>query len=83
MINNCTFKNFALPIGIGLALWTLTMALFEMKVPHREKFPFALPPAMIFDKFAEQVPMLLGCSVGYMVVFLGLAYLDFKRFKTG
>jgi lantibiotic transport system permease protein len=75
------FKNFAIPIGIGLSLWALTMALFEMKVPHREKFPFALPPMMIFEKFADQVPMLLVYSLGYMIVFLSIAFLDFKRLR--
>lgn len=76
------FRNFVTPLGVGLAFWLLTMLLiFEIKIGVGDKLPFAFPPMVIFPKFDDKVPMLLLLSLGYMILFLTIAYFDFRRFK--
>ena len=72
-------RSFLLPIGLGVGLWILSaMLAFEYKWAHADKFPFAFPFLSVYPKFAAKVPAMLWYSAGYFLLFLVLAFVDFR-----
>lgn len=72
-------RSFLLPIGLGVGLWILSaMLAFEYKWAHADKFPFAFPFLNVYPKYAAKVPTMLWYSAGYFLLFVLLAFLDFR-----
>ncbi|HEV7333286.1 MAG TPA: ABC transporter permease [Flavisolibacter sp.] len=72
-------RSFLLPIGLGVGLWILSAILaFEYKWAHADKFPFAFPFLSVYPKYAAKVPMMLWYSAGYFLLFVVLAFVDFR-----
>ncbi len=74
------FRNFILPLGIGLSLWFLgTLMVVDLDWSFAKYFPYSLHVYTLFDKHKSSVPTVQFYSVIYTVVILTLAFLDFKR----
>ncbi len=78
------FRNFIVPIAIGLALLILSLALLQWE--HIYKMPYAAP-VLTFLSIRNKVPGLIQHhewnTIGYFLTFTLLAYLDllFRREK--
>jgi lantibiotic transport system permease protein len=78
------FRNFIAPVGIGIALWfTGMMMMFEFKSPMVEFFPYAFYLFPYMQENQSKMPQVALISAGYAVVFLLLAFLDFRKRKMG
>ncbi|MBB1285822.1 ABC transporter permease [Flavisolibacter sp. BT320] len=72
-------KSFILPIGLGVGLWILSaMLAFEYKWVYADRFPFAFPFLSVYPKYAGKVPTMLWYSGGYCLLFLVLAFVEFR-----
>lgn len=72
-------RSFLLPIGLGVGLWILSaMLVFEYKWADADKFPFAFPFLNVYPKYADKVSTMQLYSAGYFVLFVALAFLDFR-----
>ncbi|HEU5291171.1 MAG TPA: ABC transporter permease [Cyclobacteriaceae bacterium] len=79
-------KNFITPIAVGFLLWLFGPTIaFEFKWPHADKYVYALPFTVVSQRFEADRVFHQLLSVGYGVLFFGLAYLEFvmKRMKVG
>ena len=79
------FKNFIAPLGIGIALFIGGAVAIINKWQHVSKYPYALP-ALSFDAVYKMKdrPFLENHewnSLGYLVVFLLIGFLDMKMRK--
>jgi hypothetical protein len=78
------FRNFIAPVGIGIALWfTGMMMMFEFKSSMVEFFPYAFYLFPYMQEHQLKMPQVALISAGYAIVFLSLAFVDFKSKKTG
>lgn len=77
------FRNFIVPLGIGLALWAISpILLFELDwVTLMDKFPYAMTIVASLKRFEPIHVWVQGLSVMYMIVFMVMAYVDFGRRK--
>ena len=76
------FKNFIAPIGLGLLLWLIgPTAAMELHWPHFDMYVFVLPFTILSDRFEHGALFYQILSVGYGVVFLGGAYVEFVRWR--
>lgn len=77
------FRNFVVPLAIGLMLWLICpIALFEMNwVDTMSKFPYALSIIVVVKNLKPMHLWVQWLSLGYMMIFLVIAYLDFDRKK--
>ena len=74
------FRNFIIPIAIGIALWFIgSVMLLDFNSSVADFFPYSYLGFTIFPKYNSQVPNVLLRSIGYALVFLAIAFLDFKR----
>ncbi len=74
------FRNFIASIGIGVALWIISIiVLVNFKFEHINVFPFSSPILVVFEQYASMVPKLLWSSVAYMVVLLAIAFFEFRK----
>ena len=81
------FKNFIVPIGIGLALLVTAMILAPWQ--HVDKVPYAFPFQTFFTSMGEDRTELTGPllknhelnSLGYFAVFTLIAFLDLRYRK--
>lgn len=72
------FRNFIAPIAIGILLWLIgPTAALELKLPHFDKYVFVLPFTIVAKKFEETRHFYQLLSLGYAVLFFGIAYLEF------
>lgn len=72
-------RSFLLPIGLGVGLWMLSgMLVFEYKWAFADRLPFAFPFLNVHPKFADKVPTMLWYSAGYFLLFLVLAFINFR-----
>ena len=73
------FKNFIIPIGIGIACYFAgTLLVMELK----DSVIIYSPYTMLFYSGLPEynyVNMVNWYSLGYTIVFLGIGFLDFKR----
>lgn len=78
------FRNFIVPIGIGLALLVTALIVYQFRWEHVYKVPYALPVlTMEVIKDADR-PILENHewnSIGYFVFFTVLAFLDMRYRK--
>ena len=74
------FRNFIVPLGIGLTLWLIgVMMVAGYHVPNAYIFPYTYTAYTAFPKNNELLPAVQWGSVVYMVVFLVLGFVDFRR----
>lgn len=71
-------KNFITPIAVGFLLWLFGPTIaFEFKWPHADKYVYALPFTVVAKRFEDDRVFHQLLSLGYGVLFFGLAYLEF------
>jgi hypothetical protein len=74
------FRNFIVPIAIGLSLWlTGIMLAFQFNSPLIKYFPYSFQIFPFSPKHASQLEGVQWTSAGYAVAILALALLDFRR----
>ena len=77
------FKNFIVPIAIGLALWlTGTLMVLEYHSSFGNYFPYSFQIFPIFPKYNPGLNQVAWTSVGYGVLVLLVAFFDFRRIRT-
>ncbi|HEV7330252.1 MAG TPA: ABC transporter permease [Flavisolibacter sp.] len=78
------FKNFIVPVGIGLALLIGSIIALNLHWKHISKYPYAFP-AQTFDAVQKSGRPLLENhewnSIGYFAVFVVIGLLDMKMRK--
>ena len=74
------FKNFIVPIAIGLVLWlTGTVMALEHQSSWSPYFPYSFQACSFSSVFKPQLNQVLWTSAGYAVVILLAGFIDFKR----
>jgi hypothetical protein len=74
------FKNFIVPIAVGLALWlTGTLMALEYHSSFANYFPYSFHIFSIVPQFKSGLNQVAWLSFGYAVVFLIAGFLDFKK----
>jgi hypothetical protein len=74
------FRNFILPIAIGFSLWLVgTMMAMEFHTSNGHFFPYTFFVYSFFPGFLAHLTFVQIASPVYMLIFLFLGYLDFRR----
>ena len=74
------FKNFIVPIAVGIGLWiTGIIIVVEYKMQNSEFFPYSYPVYSIFPDFKSKIPTIQLYSLCYAVLFLVLGFISFRR----
>jgi hypothetical protein len=74
------FKNFIVPIGIGLALWlTGTLMVFESHSTYAKYFPYSFQIFSSSPSVKSQLNQVEWTSLGYSIIFLILGFIDLRR----
>jgi hypothetical protein len=74
------FRNFIVPIAIGLALWfTGTLMVFDSQSPYAKYFPYSFQIFSILPKIKSDLNQVEWTSLAYCLVFLVLGFLDFRK----
>src|SRR5687767_9895589 len=74
------FRNFIVPIGIGFALWlTGTIMAVQYKSNLVYYFPYSFPAFPVSTKLKSQLTQVAWTSLGYALLFLIVAFFDFRR----
>ena len=74
------FKNFIIPIAIGLALWlTGTMLALQFNSALANYFPYSFQVFSLSPKHITYINQVAWTSCGYAVFFLFMGYFDFRR----
>jgi hypothetical protein len=75
------FKNFIVPIAIGIALWFIgSILVMQTKAAFIDYFPYSYHMYGKFKEFKpEQSTFILWTSLVYAIVFLIIGLLDFRR----
>lgn len=74
------FKNFIVPIAVGLALWlTGTMLVFEFKSGMVNYFPYSFQAISLSPKHKPYLDQIAWTSAGYAGLLFFACFLDFRR----
>jgi hypothetical protein len=74
------FKNFIVPIAVGLALWlTGTLLVFYFDSSTAKYFPYSFQAISLSPKHKIHLTQVAWTSAGYAVFFLLVGFLDFRR----
>lgn len=74
------FKNFIVPIAIGLALWlTGTLMALEYHSSFANTFPYSFQIFPIFPKYKSGLNQVAWTSIAYGGLFLVTGFIDFRR----
>jgi hypothetical protein len=74
------FRNFIIPIGIGFAFWLMgTIMAVQYKSDLVFYFPYSFQAFPVSTKLKAQVTTVAFTSLGYAVLFLVVAFLDFRK----
>jgi hypothetical protein len=74
------FKNFIVPIAIGIALWFAgSMMLLEFRSASAAYFPYSYLGFTTFPQYKSKIAEIELRSATYAVVFLIIAFVDFRR----
>jgi len=77
------FKNFIASLAIGIALWFLApLMAFMFKTSIVEKYPYAFSMLSEFSKYEANVPTYLWYSILTALLFLSLAFVEFRIRKV-
>ena len=74
-----TFRNFIIPIAVGIALWFLgSILVVQMKSPLSNYFPYSYHMFETFPEF-KMADTVRFASVGYALLFLAVGFFSFSR----
>lgn len=74
------FRNFIIPIAIGLVLWfTGLMMVFESKSPNAQFYPYSYQVFAVYPKLRSQLNTVEWRSLVYGMLVLALGFMDFRR----
>lgn len=74
------FKNFIIPIAVGLAMWlTGTLLVFEYHSNFANYFPYSFQIFPIFSELKSGLNQVAWTSFCYAVLFLLVGFLDFRK----
>ena len=74
------FKNFIVPIAVGLALWlTGTLLVFQFNSSMATYFPYSFPAISLSAKHKLHLEQVAWTSAGYAVLVLLFSYFDLRR----
>jgi hypothetical protein len=74
------FKNFIVPVALGLVLWFIGMYMvFEAHSAYAKYFPYSFHIFGIYKKLNTELNQVAWTSLTYGVVFLGAGFIDFSR----
>lgn len=73
------FRNFIVPIGVGVAMWIVAALLFEYHATWIHLFPYANPIQAVLSKYKNIGTQLAFTSAVYAVVFLLIGFADFRQ----
>ncbi|HTE27261.1 ABC transporter permease [Flavitalea sp.] len=74
------FRNFIVPIAIGLALWIAgTLMVFESHSVYAKYFPYSFQIFSSLPQIKPQLNEVEWTSLGYSVIVLILGFIDFNR----
>ena len=74
------FRNFIVPIGIGFALWLAgTIMAVQYKSNLVFYFPYSFNAFTVSRKLKSQLTQVAWTSLGYALLFLFVAFFDFRR----
>jgi hypothetical protein len=74
------FKNFIVPIAVGLALWlTGTVMVLEYKSGLAYYFPYSFHAFSLSPKYKPHLSQAAWTSAGYTVLFLTACFFDFRK----
>ncbi|GHN02400.1 hypothetical protein WSM22_38890 [Cytophagales bacterium WSM2-2] len=78
------FKNFVAPVAIGFLLWMIgPIVAIELKWPHMDMYVSAIPFTIVSKRFEHEHTLHQLVSIGYTVLFFGIAYLEFAMERIG
>src|SRR5690606_23074488 len=73
------FRNFIASLAIGFCLWfAAPMMIFEFDFSFAEYFPYSFSFMTSIPKYVSKIPLILWLSFAYGVLFLGIAFAEFK-----
>jgi lantibiotic transport system permease protein len=76
------FKNFIVPISIGVLFWFLgSVMAMEGKMSWATYFPYSFQVYTSFAKYKTNLPVVHLASAGYCAFFLVMGFLDFRKRK--
>lgn len=80
------FRNFIVPIGIGLALLVTSLIIIQFRWEHIYKVPYSFPMLTLMEFKLKDMhgPLLLNHewnSIGYFIFFTMMAFLDMRYRK--
>jgi hypothetical protein len=74
------FKNFIVPIAVGISCWIIgTILVMEYKSNFAVYFPYSFHVFGSFPEYKPQLNTIRWASVVYAVLFLVLGFIDFNR----
>jgi len=74
------FRNFIVPIALGLALWiTGTLMVFEYHSVYAKYFPYSFHIFANATQVKSQLNQVEWTSLAYSILFLALGFIDFSR----
>lgn len=74
------FKNFIIPIGIGICGWFLgTLLVIPMRSPVAAYFPYSFHVYTNMPELKPQLGKIAWTSFGYAILFLLIGFWDFNR----
>ncbi|RYG53829.1 MAG: hypothetical protein EOO01_03305 [Chitinophagaceae bacterium] len=72
------FRNFIIPIAVGLVLWITGMVLIFEESSLAAFFPYSFQIFPFVSKFQPKMSQVAWISVAYAAIFLVLGFLDFR-----
>lgn len=73
------YRNFIIPVGVGLVLWITGMIFIFEESNLVDVFPYSFQVFPVVSKLQPKVTQVAWTSVGYAMLFLLLAFLDFRK----
>jgi hypothetical protein len=73
------FKNFIIPVAIGIACWFIGTILVMENVDFAAYFPYSFHAYDNFPKYNPQVNTVGWTSLAYAALFIIIAFFDFRK----
>jgi hypothetical protein len=74
------FKNFIVPIGVGLVLWLIgTIQALQDHSSLSYYFPYSFHTVLVAEKLEPRLTQIAWTSLGYAFLFLTIGFFDFRR----
>lgn len=77
------FRNFIASLAIGFCLWFMApMMIFELNWTFADKYPYSFAILSMLPKYKANILIYQWLSIGFAILFLALAFMDFKVRKV-